>query len=310
VSGDHRNTPPARGGGMPTEEWRTGAGPDIVDVPDWSTSPPGAVRSEFPAPSGPLASLSIGQSEDESIVLVPGVTGSKEDFSLMMPLLAAAGFRVFSYDLAGQYESLEAGPENLEPPQARYDYDLFVNDLIAILESMGTPSHVLGYSFAGIVAQMALSRRPELFSSLTLMSCPPEPGQSFRGLPFLGRLGGMLSGRLGSAVMIWAIRRNLNHVPPSRLRFVRYRFSLTRRKSVTDVFDLMKHAPDLRATLRSVPLPKLVAVGEHDVWPLVLHRRFAAEIGARLSVYPGGHGPCETSPAELSEDLLNLIRDR
>lgn len=312
MSGDHRGIPPAPGGDTPPEEWRTGAGPGVVDMPDWTVPPRGSVRSRFPAPSGPLACLSMGQANGESIVLVPGVTGSKEDFSLIMPLLADAGFRVFSYDLAGQYESTAAGPENLVPPRRRYDYDLFVHDLIAVLESVGAPSHVLGYSFAGIVTQLALVRRPDLFSSLTLMSCPPEPGQGFRGLPVLGRLSGILGARIDSALMIWAIRRNFTHVPPSRLRFIRHRFTLTRRNSVTDVFELMKHTPDLRAALKSSPLPKLVAVavGEHDVWPLALHRRFAADIGARLSVYPGGHGPCETSPAELSDDLLNLILDR
>lgn len=306
------NSDPHRGraDGPLREEWRTTAGPGLIDVADWTVPPPGCLRSHFHAPSGPLASLSAGAETGASIVLVPGVTGSKEDFSLMMPRLADAGFRVFSYDLAGQYESFAAGPESLTPPRDHYDYDLFVDDLVAVLESRGGPSHVLGYSFAGIVTQLALSRRPDLFASLTLMSCPPEPGRSFRSVPFLGRLSGIAGGRITSALVIWSIRRNITHVPPSRLRFVRHRFTLTRRRSVTDVFTLMTRSPDLRATLKSAQLPKLVAVGEHDVWPLALHRRFAAEIGARLSVYPGGHSPCETSPNEMSDDLLTLIRGR
>lgn len=310
MSNDHRSAQPTPGNGPLREEWRTDAGPRLIDVADWTVPPRGSIRSHFRAPSGRLASLALGHETSASIVLVPGVTGSKEDFSLMMPRLADAGYRVFSYDLAGQYESFAAGPENLTPPRARYDYDLFVDDLIAVLESRGGPSHVLGYSFAGIVTQLALARRPDLFASLTLMSCPPQPGQSFRGIPVLGRLSGVASGRVGSALVIWSIRRNITHVPPSRLRFVRHRFTLTRRRSVTDVFTLMKRSPDLRAALKSAPLPKLVAVGEHDVWPLALHRRFAAQIGARLSVYPGGHSPCETSPNEMSDDLLNLIRGR
>ena len=62
---------------------------------------------------------------------------------------------------------------NLPIPGRRYTHELFVGDLIALFESGDGPAHVLGYSFAGTVAQIALSRRPELFASLTLLSCPP-----------------------------------------------------------------------------------------------------------------------------------------
>ena len=96
---------------------------------DWSVLPEGVRRRVFPAPSGDLALVEAGQEDGHRVVLIPGVTGSKEDFSLMLPLLAAAGFRGESFDLAGQYESAEAGPENLHPPRRRYDHDLFVDDL-------------------------------------------------------------------------------------------------------------------------------------------------------------------------------------
>ena len=82
--------------------------------------------------------------------------------------------------------------------------------------------------------------------------------------------------------------------------------SLTRRSSVADIISLMKRAPGLEAVLRSNPVPKLVAVGEHDLWPLDLHRAFATAIGATLAVYPTGHSPCETSPHQLVRDLLAL----
>jgi pimeloyl-ACP methyl ester carboxylesterase len=237
---------------------------------------------------------------------VPGVTGSKEDFALMMPILASAGYLVTSFDMAGQYESGAAGPANLTPPLGHYTHDLFVNDLIAILDSMSGPSHVLGYSFAGTVAQIALTRRPELFTSLTLLSCPPEPGQGFRGVKRIGPFSRFTTGRAGAALMIWGIRRNFTKVPPGRLRFVLDRFALTSRRSVADIIMLMKRSPDLRAQLAANPSPKLVAVGEHDLWPLQLHADFAAAIGASIAVYRTGHSPCETAPHQLCRDLLAL----
>lgn len=279
---------------------------ELGDV-DWSVLPPGSVRCGISVPSGTLAGLALGNREDPAVVLVPGATGSKEDFSLMMPDLAAAGYFVLSYDLAGQYESAGAGPENLVPPRKHYDYALFVDDFLAVLQTTATPAHVVGYSFAGIVAQLAYARRPELFRSLTLLSCPPEPGASFRGVSRIGRFSTWVNGRIGAALLIWGIRSSrVVRVPPGRRRFVSYRFRFTRRASVRDIYTLMQNAPDLRQTLAASSLPKFVAVGEHDLWPLSLHRLFAQAIQARIGVYRGGHSPCETSPHEFSRDLLAL----
>ena len=287
--------------------WAAQRGSEIADDVDWMSPPAGATRSTFTAPSGELAMVSMGNPDEDPIVLIPGVTGSKEDFSLMMPGLAAAGFHVISYDLAGQYESWAAGPHNLTPPRNRFDYELFVDDLIAVLEPHRRPVHLLGYSFAATVAQIALSRRPDLVASLTLLSCPPEPDRGFRSVPYVGRLSRLSGGRVGAALIIWGIRRNFIEAPPGRMKLVRERFRLTRRQSVRDVFVLMKHAPDLRPMLAGWSKPKLVAVGEHDIWPMRLHAKFAADIGATFRVYPGGHSPCETSPRALTQDLLELF---
>ena len=127
---------------------------------DWHVFPPGTVHDVFAAPSGGLARVRLGDPDAPRVVLVSGVAGSKEDFVLLFPLFAAAGYRVESFDIAGHYGSVDAGPQNLDPPREHYDYRLFVDDLIAILEDGRTPAHVLGYSFAGLVAELALVERP------------------------------------------------------------------------------------------------------------------------------------------------------
>ncbi|KRE82843.1 alpha/beta hydrolase [Arthrobacter sp. Soil764] len=279
---------------------------ELGDV-DWSVPPPGSVRFAIDVPSGRLAALALGDPDSPCVLLVPGATGSKEDFSLMMPDLADAGYFALSYDLAGQYQSAGAGPENLEPPRKHYDYRLFADDFLAVMKIVATPVHVVAYSFAGIIAQMAYVERPELFRSLTLLGCPPEPGQGFRGVNHLGRLSTWVNGRAGAALLIWGIRNGrMVHVPPGRQRFVNYRFRFTRRAAVRDIYTLMQKVPDLRQQLAEAPIPKFVAVGEHDLWPLQLHRLFAQAIRARIGVYRGGHSPCETSPHQFSRDLLAL----
>ena len=279
--------------------------PDI----DWTVFPPGTERTRFRAPSGELAHVALGPESGPRVLLVPGATGSKEDFVLVMPLLAAAGYRVESYDLAGQYESAEAGPWNLTPPRAHYDERLFLDDLFAVLDAGAGHVHVLGYSFAGTIAELALLERPDRFASLTLLSAPPESGQAFRGIKRIGPISGFTTPRQGAALMLWGIRNNLNRVPPQRFAFVRDRFRLTVRESVDDIIGLMMRTPDLRERLAAASVPKLVAVGEHDLWPRELHERFARAIGARVAVYTAGHSPCEESPHQLARDMLALFAE-
>lgn len=269
---------------------------------DWTIPAPGSVASRFAAPSGDLAVVSLGDPANPRVVLVPGVTGSKEDFVLMLPVLAEAGYYVQSFDMAGQYQSGQAGPARGK----RFTYDLYVNDLIAFLED-GGPAHLLGYSFAGIVSQIVLARRPDLVRSLTLLATPPDPGNSFRGVRGLGPYSWLFGGKIGAALMIWGIRTNKNHVDPLRLEFVRMRFDYTSRRSVEHIIGLMKRAPDLRDEVAASPVPKLVAVGSHDLWPTDLHAEFAERIGARLVVYPTGHSPCETAPRQLSRDMMSMF---
>lgn len=271
---------------------------------DWTAPAPGSVASVFPAPSGPLALVSLGDPAHPRVVLVPGATGSKEDFLLMLPLLAEAGYFVQSYDLAGNYESADAGPA----AGGRYDYELFVADLLAVLEA-GEPAHLLGYSFAGIVAQLATARRPELVRSLTLLTTPPDPGNSYRHVKRIGWLSTYLTARQGAGLMIWGIRTNKNKVGPARLAFVRARFALTRRSCIDDIVGLMKRAPDAAPAVRDTATPTLVATSEHDLWPVARYALLAERLGARLAVYRTGHSPCETTPHQLVRDMLRLFRE-
>ena len=274
---------------------------------DWSLWPPDAERSMFAAPSGPLAVVSMGPVDGPRVVLVPGMTGSKEDFVLMMPLFAASGYRVESFDMSGQYESYAAGPENLDPPSDHYTLELFVDDLRAVLAAGRTPAHVLGYSFAGTVASVLAIARPELFASLTLLSAPPLSGQSLRGFKWLGPISPLIPGRALGPAFIVALRHNVHRAPVDRAEFVTARFEYTRRRSVGDMLALMKRTPDLDAALRATGIPLLVVTGSNDLFPNELHRAYAERLGAGLVVLATGHSPCETAPNQVTRAMRELI---
>lgn len=287
---------------------RRAAARDAAITPiDWSVLPDGARRDLVDVPSGRLARVTLGPPDGRRVVLVPGMTGSKEDFTLMMPLLVASGYRVEAFDLAGQYESAGAGPENLDPPGERYTFELFRDDLRAVLTSGVAPAHVLGYSFAGTVATAVLAERPELFASLTLLSATPVAGQALRAFPVLGPFSSLPSATTLGALFVWALRHNVHRAPRERAVFVTARFDLTRRSSVADVLDLMRHTPDLADAVRATGVPVLVVSGEHDVWPLAAHRAFAARLDARLAVLDAGHSPCETAPHQVVEAMRTVM---
>jgi pimeloyl-ACP methyl ester carboxylesterase len=272
-----------------------------IGAVDWAHPPTGSVASSFHAPSGRLAVVSLGDPSAPRVVLAPGVTGSKEDFVLMMPILAQAGYFVQALDLAGQYDSAAAGP----PAGDAFTWDLFVDDLVAFLAA-GPPAHLLGYSFAGTVAQLVAAEHPELVLSLTLLATPPGAGNIFRRMQWLGPWAPLVTPRVGAALMIWGITTNKNRVPPERLAFVRSRFAFTSRRSVDDVIGLMMATPDVRDRVRALGIPLMVAAGTHDLWSLAHHARFAAELGAQMRAYDTGHSPCETTPHQLCADLLEL----
>src|SRR3954469_19375886 len=66
-----------------------------------------AKRVDLPGRHGPIAALAT-EFASATVLLVPGYTGSKEDFAPLLDGIAAAGLRAIAVDLPGQFES--AGP--------------------------------------------------------------------------------------------------------------------------------------------------------------------------------------------------------
>ncbi len=104
------------------------------------------------------------------VLLVPGFTGSKEDFGGFLPLLAARGWEAWSYSQRGQADS--AAPPGVE----NYTLALFASDVVAVAEQIGAgrPVHLLGHSFGGVVARAAAILSPGSFSDLTMLCSGPH----------------------------------------------------------------------------------------------------------------------------------------
>ena len=84
------------------------------------------------------------------VLLVPGYTGSKEDFWHLLPLLARAGHPAVAIDLRGQYES--GGPEDA----AAYSLEALAADVELVAAE---PTHLVGHSFGGLICRASGARR-------------------------------------------------------------------------------------------------------------------------------------------------------
>ena len=151
-----------------------GRAPRRPQSPDVSTPtslelPEGTRRATIETARGEFAALdavpAAGPCELGTALLVPGYTGSKEDFTAILGQLAAAGRRVIAIDLRGQYQT--PGPDD----PAAYDIAELGADITAVAEATQA-SHLLGHSFGGLVARSAVlgGYTPD---SLTLLSSGP-----------------------------------------------------------------------------------------------------------------------------------------
>ena len=239
-------------------------------------------------------------------VLVPGFTGSKEDFEALLPLVARAGFRCVAYDQRGQYQS--AGPDD----PCGYTLDDFSGDLLDVADQVGigSPVHLLGHSFGGYVARAAVTARPGAFRSLTLLASgpgPEGPGPS----PMLAMAETIES---GGHEAIWRMMGPVltdAGLPEAKIEFLRHRVLATEKANMVGIMRAMGTFAVPPAAVRAAGLPILVAYGDtNDVWAPEVHERFAAELGARTAIYRGaGHLPNEERPQELRDDLIAFWQD-
>ena len=212
-------------------------------------------------------------------LLVPGFTGSKEDFTPFLPYLAERGRSACAYSQRGQADS--AAPEGVE----NYHLADFVGDLIEVARAMGAserPIHLLGHSFGGVIARQAAVVAPELFRSVTLFSTGPRPPESMRWTPLRQRL---LSSTTGKKLSAWYISQFLSSDPRDEL--IAQRAMITSEDSLMGAAFILARYPDVSLPLRQSGLPVLIAHGVGDtVWPEQMHREEAALLGARYEVIP------------------------
>ena len=268
-----------------------------------------ATRVTLPGAVGELAALDTGGTGPTAL-LVPGFTGSKEDFTPLLDPLAGAGLRAVAVDQRGQFES--AGPDD----ETRYSVDDLATDLVAAgrqLRAEGSgPLHLLGHSFGGLVARAAVLNEPGLFDSLTLLDSGPAEitGASTELLAHLEPLldvGGteLLAHTLGE---LWATDPVRAVTPAATTAF---RLDVVRRSSPAGLRGMSRalvSEPDRVAELAATGVPVLVAHGvADDAWTPAAQADMATRLAARHEVIAQArHSPAVENPDSTVDVLLSF----
>ncbi|KUN83059.1 hydrolase [Streptomyces bungoensis] len=273
-------------------------------------------RGEFAVVDTPAAD---GVEPRGVALLLPGFTGSKEDFNPLHLPLAARGYRTVAVDGRGQHET--DGPEDDE---SAYAQEELAKDVLAQAEAIATePLHLLGHSLGGQISRAAVLIDHSPFRSLTLMASGPaqiSASQRQRVQLLRDALAVM------SMAQVWDAIQAMEAAPEDTdaVRLdggLDNRDDLRRRWLGNKPAQLLATGrqlcaePDRVAQLAAVPLPFHVLSGAlDDTWPLALLDEMALRLNARRTVIEGAeHSPNTDRPlptaraiADFWDDLLAL----
>lgn len=242
-------------------------------------------------------------------LLVPGYTGSKEDFLAVLGPLAAAGRRVVAVDMRGQYET--PGPDT---PGA-YDPRELGKDIAALARATAAV-HLLGHSFGGLVARETVLDGSYTPGSLTLMCSGPAALPSPRADELRLVLDALQSlaprHRGGKVAEIWHAALEpqavADGVPEPVIAFLRERMLASNPTGLTAMAAHLLAAPDKTGDLASRNVPVLVLFGEDDnAWPPAQQEDMASRLNARRACIAGAaHSPAVEAPAATTQALTSF----
>jgi pimeloyl-ACP methyl ester carboxylesterase len=280
-----------------------------MSTPPFAGLPAAVHATRLPTTGGPLAALRATPETPArgTALLVPGYTGSKEDFIAVLAPLAGAGFDVVALDQRGQNQS-----PGSDAPDA-YTLRRLGEDLLEVLDALAVERvHLLGHSFGGLVAREAALAAPQRISTLTIMDSGPGaiPGQSAEQAKLLVAAAGIMS-----TAEIWAEIKRMEavdgtpqHPDPDVRRFLEERFLANATSMLVGMGSEIVAAPDRTAELAAAGFPILVTAGiGDDAWPIATQKAMATRLGTDIVlIEDAAHSPAAENPARTVQILAGF----
>jgi len=286
-----------------------------VSTPRTLTLPAGVRRVTLRTTRGDFAALEAlpgsGVRERQPALLIPGYTGSKEDFLPVLQLLAAAGRQVVAIDMRGQYET--PGPDD----PASYDIAALAADVALIADQLEGGVHLLGHSFGGLVAREVVLAQATQVGSLTLMSSGPGGLTGPRAVLLKGLLA-QLAATPQEDLQVQVKRVWDSHLEPEAVAdgvpgpvvdFLRARILASSATGLRAMAENLLGCPDRTQALARLGIaPHLVVYGEDDdAWEPAIQEDMAVRLSAERVCIPGAaHSPAVEAPETTASTLTRF----
>lgn len=264
------------------------------------------------SPPSPAIDGSDGRETAGTVLLIPGYTGSKEDFIPLLDPLCRSGFRAIAVDLPGQFES--AGPAQ----ESAYGALALGRTCAGLIHNLAASSPVvlLGHSYGGLVARGAVLSGAPIRGLILLCSGPGafRDGDRYDSLvagePILRE-----HGKQAVYDSTVAVGRAVRKVVPADLaELLRRRFLASSKAGLLGMGTALRTEPDrvpqLREALAANGTPVAVIAGrDDDAWPLSEQQDMATRLGTEMVIISGAaHSPAVENPAGLLQVLVPLLR--
>ncbi|MDX6260552.1 MAG: hypothetical protein QOH84_2240 [Kribbellaceae bacterium] len=283
----------------------------VVSTPRTLTLPDGVHPATLETDRGSFATL---QAQPDigiplgTVLLVPGWTGSKEDFTPLVHHLARYGWRAVAVDQRGQFET--PGPDD---PEA-YTLAEFGADVVAMSKALGGYSQLVGHSFGGLVAREAVLTDPSVFSTITLLCSGPGAFSDEAKLQGLQMLAFGLENLPIEQVYDLKLEHDVKeprYVLPAEdvAAFLRKRFTGNTPAGLAAVTRRLMDSDDQTEKLAKAGVRTQVVYGEtDDGWPLAVQDDMAERLGVRAQIVPdAGHSPAIDQPAATARLLVDFF---
>ena len=249
-------------------------------------------------------------------LLIPGFTGSKEDFIALPPHLESAGFGMVTFDQIGQHESW--GSDDPED----YELHALANDVQQIMEyaqqrfGRSDQPHLVGHSFGGLVAQQYLTADHPMPRSFIAFCTGPGalPTNRWGALPDLvDALPHTDLAALWDRKLEIDAQNNVAQPPHEVQEFLASRWMRNHPRQLKQFAHILMEQPSFVAPMTQVAndgLPITVMWGEHDdAWPIPIQRDMANAWHAPAIELAGlGHSPNAEDPALTAEAWVTVWR--
>ena len=278
-----------------------------VSIPPFLTPPPGVTSQQQVNSRGTYATLDnvqLAQDASGAALLVPGFTGSKEDFIALLAPLASKKIRAVAVDLSGQFETPVSGDGTCSLAG-------FASDVWAVAAALPRPLALVGHSFGGLVVREAILSNPLAADGLVLIASGPAAVPTSQQ-EVLDRFAHVMDTHGLDAV--WQGMQAMNAAaeqpsPPAEIQeFLARRFAANAPVSLQAMIQELHNTSDLSEALATVVPPTTVVIGgRDDVWPVDEQRAMAGRLRATVVELPtAGHSPAVDDPEAVADAIASL----